>query len=173
MEKWDVYDGQGILTGKIKNENDAFLDNEYHLGASLWIINKNRNLLIQKRAQTKRTNPGKWSITGGAAKAGENSENACVREVYEEIGLKLKPEDIKLLYRSFGKKIIFDDYVIIYDLSLADLVLQAEEVTEVKWAGIDEIKDLFSKGMFMFDDISELDKVIGYMDANLQLLDIL
>ena len=168
MEKWDVYDGRGNITGKVKNENDVFLDDEYHLGASLWIINKNRNLLIQKRALTKRTNPGKWSITGGAAKAGESSENACVREVFEEIGLKLKPGDIKLLSRIFGKRIVFDDYVIVYDLSLGDLVLQEEEVTEVKWAGIDEIKDLFSKGMFVFDDISELDKVIAYMDANLR-----
>ena len=166
MEAWDVYDKQGNITGEIKTRNDVFHDGEYHLVASLWIINKNGKLLIQKRSMTKRINPGMWSITGGAVKAGESSENACVREVSEEIGLTLNPQDIELLSRSFGKDIIFDDYVIIYDFSLTEIILQADEVSEVKWASIDEIKDLFDNGQFMFDDISELDKVISYINEN-------
>ena len=106
MEAWDVYDRQGNRTGKIKTRYDVFEDGEYHLGASLWIVNKKGELLIQKRSPTKRINPGKWSITGGAVCAGESSEQACVREVAEEIGLILNIVEIELLSRSFGQDII-------------------------------------------------------------------
>lgn len=166
IESWDVYDSQGNVTGKTKTKNAVFLDGEYHLSASLWIINEDGKLLIQKRAMAKIISPGMWSITGGSVKAGESSEQACIREVAEEIGLILNPQDIKLLSRSFGKDIIFDDYVIVHNLSLTDTVLQVDEVSEVKWASIEEIMDLFYSSQFMFDDIKELDKVISYINEN-------
>jgi len=168
MEFWDVYDSQGNVTGKIKTRADEFLEDEYHLGASLWIVNHKGDLLIQKRALTKRIGPGKWGITGGAVRAGERSADGCVREVWEELGLQLKTQDIELLSRSFGKNIIFDDYVIVLDFTLTDAVLQAEEVSEIRWASVGEIRELFYKGKFMFDDISEMDGVVEYIDEHIR-----
>ena len=166
MEKWDVYDRQGNNTGKTKTRDDIFLEGEYHLTASLWIINKDGNLLIQKRSMTKRIHPGIWNITGGSSISGETSEQACIREVFEEIGLSLQKNEIKLLSRSFGKDTIFDDYVIVCDFPLGEAKLQPDEVSEAKWVSIEEIKDLFYKGQFLFDDIRELDKVIAYLNTN-------
>jgi hypothetical protein len=37
------------------------------------------------------------------------------------------------------------------------LVIQAEEVSEKKWASVNEIKELFSLGLFMLNDINEID----------------
>lgn len=166
MEAWDVYDRNGERTGITKTRADVFAPGEYHLGASLWIVNAKDALLIQKRAATKRIHPGKWSITGGAVKAGEDSDAACVREVEEEIGLRLRAQDIHFLARTVGEDIIFDDYIILLDFSLADAVLQAEEVSEIKWASMAEIRALFDQGQFMFDDITELDKVTAYIKAH-------
>jgi len=166
MEIWDVYNRQGKVTGKVKTRDDVFSNDEYHLGTSLWIVNERGEMLIQKRSLLKRINPGKWSITGGSAKAGESSEQACLREVSEEIGLRLDIKDIKLLSRSYGDSIIFDDYIIFRDFSITDAVLQADEVSEIKWASANEIKELFFQGQFMFDDIAELIKVFDYINVN-------
>ena len=122
MEKWDVYDMNGNVTGKLKTRQDVFNDGEYHLGVSVWIVNKNNELLIQKRAEAKRIKPNIWSTTGGAAQAGENSETTCVREVFEEIGIIIKPQEIKLLSRSFGKDIIFDDFIVFADFPVSACV---------------------------------------------------
>jgi len=166
MELWDVYDRQGNVTGKTITRGGVLLGGEYHLGASLWVVNKNGELLIQKRAMTKRIKPGVWSITGGAALAGESSVNACAREVAEEIGLAVNPQDIKLLSRSFGKDCIYDDYIIIYDFPLADLVLQKDEVSEVMWANVEKVRNLYNNGLFMLNDISELEKVMNFINKN-------
>ncbi len=168
MELWDIYDRNGNATGRTKARGEALLDGEYHLGASLWIVNAKGELLIQKRAPGKRLHPNKWSITGGAVMAGENSSTACVREVAEEIGLELTVQDITFLSRYVGTDIIYDDYIVILDFALSDSVLQAEEVSEIKWASIGEIKTLFGEGQFMFDDIAELDKVAAYFCKSTQ-----
>jgi isopentenyldiphosphate isomerase len=163
-EIWDVYDRDGNITGKVKSRDDVFLDGEFHLASSLWIINNEGKALIQKRAMTKRINPGMWNITGGSANAGERSKDACIREVLEEIGLVVQLADMTLISRSFGKECIFDDYIVFCDFPLSDLTLQVNEVIDVKWVTFDEIDQLFYKGQFMFDDIDELKKVRVFVE---------
>jgi len=170
MELWDVYDCNGNLTGKVKPRMSTFEKGEYHLVCSLWIVNPDGKVLIQKRSLTKKINPGMWNITGGAASAGESSEEACLREVAEEIGLKLYPQDITFLCRTFNDDdCIFDDYITITNFDIFDIneaVLQPEEVSEIKWVTLDEIKALYSDGQFMFSDIKQLDKVSDYIRNN-------
>ena len=168
MEQWDIYDIQGNLTGRVKPRMAAFEKGEYHLACSLWLINPNGKALIQKRSLTKEISPGMWNITGGAASAGESSKEACLREVAEEIGLKLNPQDITLLSRTFNDDdCIFDDYIIIYNFDIATAIIQPEEVAELKWAAIDNIKKLYDEGQFMFSDIKELDKVEDFIKNTL------
>ena len=168
MELWDVYDIQGSLTGKVKPRMAAFEKGEYHLACSLWLISPNGEALIQRRSLTKEINPGMWNITGGAASAGESSEEACLREVAEEIGLKLNPQDITLLSRTFNNDdCIFDDYITVYDFDITNAIIQPEEVAELKWVTLDEIRKLYCEGQFMFTDIKELNKVEDFIKNSL------
>lgn len=167
MEKWDVYDENCEFIGITKTRNDVFDEGEYHLSVSSWIINKNKELLIQKRAACKRIHPNKWGITGGSVSAGETSRQGCVRETFEEIGLELKEDDLTHLSRTLWKNIIFDDYIIIKDYPIENAVLQKIEVSEIKWASIEDIKQLFHDDLFMMDDLSYVDKVIRYMDEHI------
>jgi 8-oxo-dGTP pyrophosphatase MutT (NUDIX family) len=167
MEKWDVYDAAGKPTGRVKTRADEFAPGEYHLGASLWLVNSRGEVLIQKRAKTKFIGPGKWSITGGAVRAGETSRAGCVREVAEEIGLEVRPEEIALLSRSFGKEIIFDDYILVLDVPLDGLTLQTEEVDEVRWAPMEEVFRLFEAGEFLMDSRADIEKVCAHIEAHI------
>jgi len=163
IELWDVYDCQGNFTGVTKPRGAFFAQGEYHLVASLWIINSRGEALIQKRSDAKEIQPGLWNITGGAASAGEDSRGACVREVKEEIGFRFDPQDITLLSRLFIRDCIFDDYIITCDCDISKAVLQPEEVSELRWVSIDEILNLYDTGEFKYDDITLLDKVKDYI----------
>jgi 8-oxo-dGTP pyrophosphatase MutT (NUDIX family) len=44
-----------------------------------------QNILI-----TKRTDNGQWCLPGGRTDSGENVEECCLREVFEETGLHVK-----------------------------------------------------------------------------------
>jgi isopentenyldiphosphate isomerase len=167
MEKWDVYDKDGNLTGYTKTKNDIWKPDEYHLGASLWIINYEGKLLIQKRAASKRRYPNIWCNIGGSVISGENSRQGCIREVEEEVGIKVNSNDLVFLQRVMLENIISHDYALIYDFPIERVVLQLEEVSDAKWASIDEIKNLFTQGLFLINGLSDIEKVIEYIDKNI------
>ena len=56
-----------------KYDKSVFERGLYHLGADVWIINKENKILIQKRAAQKRLEPNVWAMTGGSVIVGENS----------------------------------------------------------------------------------------------------
>jgi isopentenyldiphosphate isomerase len=164
MEKWDVYDIGGNPTGYAKTKNDVWTFEEYHLGASLWIVNHSGYLLIQKRAASKRRHPNVWCNIGGSVISGESSRQGCVREVEEEVGIKVKEKELVFLQRSVFKNTINDDYVLMYDFPIEKVVIQPEEVSEVKWASIDEIENLFTQGLFMINELADIEKVKEYIN---------
>lgn len=91
-----------------------------------------------------------WDITvGGGAVAGETSQKAVERELFEEIGLKTDLQNVQPhLTINFDSG--FDDvYLIERDIDVNDLVLQYEEVQQVKWATLDEILQKLDDGTFI------------------------
>lgn len=168
MEKWDVYDKDGKLTGRTKTKNDVFESGEYHLGVSLWIINHQGELLIQKRSVSKRIHPNNWSTTGGSVISGETSAQGCIRETKEEIGLQLYEDDLVFLSRSYGKNMISDDYATIQEFPIENAIIQINEVSEVKWASAKDVARLFSLGLFMSDDLKDLENISRYIDEHIR-----
>jgi 8-oxo-dGTP diphosphatase len=53
------------------------------------IRNAQGNLLVQKRAPTRKLYPGCWDIIGGHVEVGESLTTALAREIHEETGWKL------------------------------------------------------------------------------------
>lgn len=51
------------------------------------IVKHEGNYLILKRADDDRNYPGKWSFCSGFVKEFESAEDACLREIEEEVGL--------------------------------------------------------------------------------------
>ena len=91
MERWDIYDKNKVRTGRTMERNHVKLaDDEYHLTVLGVIRRPDGRFLITKRVMTKAWAPGWWEVSGGAAQAGEESEEAVRREVLEETGLDVK-----------------------------------------------------------------------------------
>ncbi|WP_067841872.1 NUDIX hydrolase [Amphibacillus sediminis] len=150
MELWDIYDQNRYLTGRTMMRGEEFEPGAYHLVVHVCVFNSNGEMLIQQRQPFKLGWPNRWDITvGGSAVSGDTSQVAAEREVFEEIGLKLTLQDIRpALTLNFHHG--FDDiYLIKQDIDISALTLQYEEVKQVKWAELQEIKTLIDQEQFI------------------------
>ena len=147
-EVWDILDEKGNKTGRIMNKG-IVPEGFYHQGADVWIINSQNKILIQKRSPQKRNSPNVWAMTGGSVIRGETSLETIERETKEELGISLNMKDIRLVKQYKTGTVWLDTYLIKQDIDLKDIVMQEEEVCEVKWATYKEIEELFAHNQFM------------------------
>lgn len=149
LESWDILDKYGNNTGKtIVKGKTCLLKGEYHLVVHIWIVNEIGQLLIQKRTDNKDMMPGKWAATGGSALSGESSVNAAIRELSEELGIYAGSTNLKLLKRFLRKNSIADLWCIKMNIGIESLILQEDEVAEVKWVTKDELQEMLNSGIF-------------------------
>lgn len=150
MELWDVYNSDKTKTNKKMVRGDKFEKGAYHLVVHACIFNSKGKMLIQKRQPFKSGWSNMWDITvGGSAVSGETSQTAIERELFEEIGLKIDFQNIQP-HLTINFDVGFDDvYLIEKEININDLVLQYDEVQEVKWATMDEIFEMIYSGTFI------------------------
>ena len=141
MEKRDVYNINREKTGKVavRGTNDL-KTGEYNLVTIGWIFNSEGNFLMQKRSTKKQLYPGVYANHGGAAISEETSKQSMIREIDEEIGLKLKENELILLRYFFDEDSILDEYIVFKDVNINDLILDKEEVDSCKFFSYDELK---------------------------------
>lgn len=121
---------------------------DYHLVVHIWAKNEKGEYLIQKRAKTVFSMPGKWSSTSGSVVAGEDSLGTAVREAKEELGIDAPPQSFRLIRRLMRRQDFADIYLLTQPVDLSALVLQKEEVEAVKWASREEITEMVRSGEF-------------------------
>lgn len=159
MELWDIYDSNKVKTGRTMKRNDWKLkEGEYHLTVLGVIERPDGKFLITKRVMTKAWAPGWWEVSGGAAQAGEESQEAVKREIKEETGLDVsnakggflftyKRENIKE-----GDNYFVDVYKYIMDFDEEDIKLQEEETAGYKLADKSQIEEIAKEGIFLHYD---------------------
>lgn len=149
LEKWDVYDENGINTGKVTvRGQDSLRAGEFHLVVHIWILSSAGNILIQRRSDTKKLMPGEWAATGGAAISGEDSFTAASRELFEELGIESDKLTLKNLLRIKRRNSFLDVWFIEKNVFVRDLKLQKSEVAEAKWVSRKQLFDMIEKGTF-------------------------
>lgn len=156
----DLYTVDRVPTGKTAKRGDPLEEGTYRMVVHVCIFNSKGEMLIQKRADDIVRWPSYWDISvGGGARAGDTSRQAAERETAEEIGLSIDFSDRRpVITVNFSDG--FDDfYTIEKDISLEDLNLQTEEVTDAKWATQKEIEDMIDEGSF----IPYQKELLGYL----------
>jgi 8-oxo-dGTP diphosphatase len=144
-EYFDVCTIDRNLLGKVCERGSKLNENEYHIVAMAILINNQNKILLTRRSKNK-TSAGMWECTAGSVLAGEKSRDAIIREIKEELGIKV---EIK------GQPISeYTENDAIFDLWMADnieykiddLTLQKEEVDEAGYKTLNEIKDIIKSG---------------------------
>ena len=166
MEYWDLYNEHGEKTGRSVCKGESLSPGEFHLAMEAWIVNQKGQVLIQRRSSDCEILPGMWGLTTGRMVAGEDTRSGCVRELREELGLCVRPEQLRFLRRILrrdGTHLIWDLYLLILEASLCELKLQSEEVSEAKWVDVAQMEEMILSGqMFFYPEIWEM---LGYIDA--------
>lgn len=181
IEYLDVRTPDGKITGKVKERTQVHLDGDLHGTSHVWLVRYKENnkfdILLQKRSAKKDAYAGCFDISSaGHIPAGSDYRESAVRELEEELGIKVRPEQLKFIGMHDGEmKAQFDgrpfhnheiSAVYIYDepVDEADFVLQEEEVESVMWIDFDECRVKLWKGeirnCIFADEFKMLEKAI-------------
>jgi len=156
-ELLDVLDESGRPTGEVALKSEAHRLGLRHRCFHCWICGSDPEgsyLLLQRRAATKDTWPGYLDVTAaGHLATGEKTLDG-LREVEEELGLRVEPERlVPLGTRKVDQEIPagrdreFHDVFLLYDTTPPErLRLQKEEVEAVFRLSLDHVRDLYDTG---------------------------
>ena len=146
MELLDLYDMNLRRTGKTIERGQHVPFGYLIPIVAVLVYNDRGQYLIQKVAPTK---GNYYASTAGHVQSGETDFTlAMMREMEEEIGLKVNRQELKLVkIRRYEYKFTFL-YLLRSNVRVEELRLQPEEVESISWMSIAEIEDLCRQGLF-------------------------
>ena len=181
MELFDLLNEDGSISGAVQERSVVHREGSLHGRVHMWIVRDTEDgrhdVLLQKRSIDKDSHPGCYDISSaGHMQAGDTPLAAAVREMHEELGLQVNPEDLNYIgdHRGefaetfYGKK--FHDkelsHVYLYrqQVDTAALTLQKSEVESVCWMDIEKCRKNIGESTLsncIYPD--ELDLVIDYL----------
>ena len=144
----------GSVPRSIANSNPKLI----HRAVDIILLNPVSQILLQRRSQTKDTNPGKWTLSAtGHVTYSQSYDEAARRELEEELGLVLDLEFI-------GKYISYmeneTEYTAIFK-GVTDITPQnfdREEVSEVIWVDLDLLPQFTRTQPFSLSSIESVKK---------------
>ncbi len=115
------------------------MENIIRVVCGLCIVNKYGKVLMGKRINSYAANT--WCSPGGVVEFLETTKDACIREIFEETGLKFQPEDLSLFcdqYEHIDKKenkhFVGTTYITFVDTARPQ-IMEPEKCAEWKWFG--------------------------------------
>lgn len=159
-ERIDILDPSGEQTGRVAWKSEAHRLGLWHRCFHCWIVSPEMPfggpyLFVQRRAPGKETWPDRLDVTvAGHLGAGEETLEGGLREVEEELGLLVKPEELVLLgTRRVELQIpagidreFHEVFLLVRSLHPEDLRLQEEEVAAVLRLRLDDTEALDEGG---------------------------
>jgi len=146
----DIYNENNEALGIRKMKSEAHRNGLWHRAAHIWIYNSNKEILLQLRTKNKELYPDMWDISAaGHVSAGEEPLISALREMKEEIGLSVKPDELEffeirkvsIVYKEIKNNEFFYVYFLKFDGDIKKLALQKEEVAGIKFFSVDKIKE--------------------------------
>jgi isopentenyldiphosphate isomerase len=149
-EEWfPIVDEDGNTIGKalrsVCHDGKSML---LHPVVHLHFFNEKGELYLQKRADTKDIQPGKWDTSvGGHVSPGEAPEDAVLREASEELGLNdLSPEFVtKYIWQSSRERELVHSFTTV---STRIPEINKSEIDEGRFWTMDEIRENLGKKIF-------------------------
>jgi len=155
MEYLDIVDENGQTTGETVSREKAHKESILHRTAHVWIVRKKESgydVLLQKRSEDKESFPGMFDTSSaGHIPAGEEPLPSAIRELSEELGIFVEPEQLhcagmfRIKYeKAFHGRMFRDNevttvYVYEEPVRTEELKLQQSEVEEVCWFDLNEV----------------------------------
>lgn len=167
MEKEEllqVFDeNKNILNESIERSLKKTLTNGKHFMIILMFIENDGKFLIQKSSVEKGS---EYATTGGHVTYQDDGFITCKKEVFEELGVQLRDEEIEYVDTIDYKNCFCEIYYSSKYINASELKLQEEEVESVNWLSKDAIETLIENNQFRKSNIEAFNKIIEYKKRN-------
>ncbi len=174
-ELFDILDKNGNKTGKTKPRSLVHKDGDWHKSVHIWIANDKDEVMLQKRSPNKDSYPNMWDISSaGHLTAGDESLSGAIREIKEELGVDVLPEQLQLIgvrkiaqrpTPTFINSEFQDIYLLRLSLDLSKLTLQEDEVAAVKYVPLDTFRHMIKTNdetlIINLDEMEMVFKALG------------
>ena len=147
MERFDLVDREGQLTGESIERGQPIPENRYHHVVQIFTFNANHELLITKRHPDKPYG-NLWEITAGSVIAGEQVIDGAVRELAEETGIHVSVDRLIPILRTIHHEAIWSSFLVILDEVDVPITYQDRETIDHRWIDLAEFKRLFIDDAF-------------------------
>ena len=142
MEIIDLYNKEKQKLNKIfKRGKNTLKQNEYYLLEQIWIINKNKEILLTKRNKNK-SYGGLWEPTTGHVKTKEKDIEGALRELKEELNITVKKQELRYIKHIIIDSKIIDIWLLNKDIKLEQITKKQDEVTNIKYVSIQKFKEM-------------------------------
>lgn len=118
----------------------------WHRTSGIWVINSKKQILTQKRSLNKDIKPGFWeAFFGGHLAPDEDYAENALREVREELGISVTPDQLipyKILKSDKPTHKEFQGIFALKTDQLDNFHIEKEEVDEIRWIDLEKLKDI-------------------------------
>ncbi len=146
-EWFDVVDALDRPIGKERREV-VHARKLFHRAIHVFVLDAAGRMLVQKRSMLKDSAPGLWcSSCSGHLDAGEDYLAAAVRELEEELGLEIRPEDLsQILSVSPCMETGWEFCRLFFLLDDGPYVFEPSEITELRSLALNELDEWVASG---------------------------
>ena len=146
-EWFDVVDALDRPIGKERREV-VHARKLFHRAIHVLVLDGADRILVQKRSSAKDSAPGLWcSSCSGHLDAGEDYIAAAVRELEEELGLEIRPEDLSpILSVSPCMETGWEFCRLFFLLDDGPYVFEPREITELRSLALNELDEWVASG---------------------------
>lgn len=150
IEYIDIVDEDGNPTGQTASREEVHEKGLLHNHVHVWIVNSKGEVLLQKRVTSKKTYPNMWAMAfEGHVSAGKTIVETVIAEGEEELDIKLFEKELKPLF-GYERRVEFNPttiensinnvFVLKKDIQIEEIVIQEDEITDVKWMKLEDYK---------------------------------
>ncbi len=140
----------------------------WHRTSQVWIINNKKEILCQQRSLLKDTSPGNWDpYHGGHFGPGISYEDGAITELKEELKIHAKKEDLKLfkIHKSHTHIEFQAAFVYIWNGNIKKITFEKDEVEQIKWYSIPEIRRLaLEERGNKWSNIEYLEEILDWLE---------
>lgn len=144
-EIFDIVNDRDDVIGQA-TRGECHQKNLKHRSVSVIAINSNNQIFLQKRSQTKDTLPGYWTLSAtGHVDSGKDYQTTAVREVEEELGIKISPNDITSLDKIYVDSVKEFNSSFVFRHS-GPFTLHPQEIESGQWMNLEKIIQQYHLG---------------------------
>ena len=123
LSYFDVVDDTDTLTGSQASYDQVHDQGLWHRGVHVLIYTPDRQIVMQKRSLSLKYHPNEVEVSvGGGVDAGERPDQAAAREMYEELGVSVNPDQLhfigKTKFNHATKTQIYRTFIYSYSICL-------------------------------------------------------